>query len=129
MAALDFDAVREIGLTLPDVVEGTAYGAPALKAGGKTLACVPTNKSAEANSLVVHIDAEQRGELVRENPEIYYLTKHYQPYSTVLVRLSKITRSELQELLRDALRFVSAPKRKPRALKTKRRAKSARRTR
>jgi hypothetical protein len=109
---LNFDTVRELGLALPDVVEGTAYGAPALKLSGKLLACIPTNKSAEPNSIVVHIDPEQSAELLREHPDIYYITDHYAQHATVLVRLSKITRTDLRELLRDARRFVmpSAPK-------------------
>jgi hypothetical protein len=109
---LSFDTVRALGLALPNVVDGTAYGSPALKLGGKLLACIPTNKSAEANSLVVHIDLEHRAELLRHHSDIYYITDHYAPHATVLVRLSKITRSDLNELLRDACRFVmrSAPK-------------------
>jgi hypothetical protein len=109
MGTLTFDAVRQLGLALPDVVDGAAYGAPALKLRGKLLACVPTNKSAEANSLVVHIDREHRAELLRQHPDTYYITDHYAPHPAVLVRLSKITRSDLTELLRDACRFVVPP--------------------
>src|ERR1700678_636225 len=108
MGILNFDTVRELGLALPDVVDGTAYGAPALKLGGKLLACIPVNKSAELNSIVVHIDLEQRAELLRQQPDIYYITDHYAPHPTVLVRLSRITRADLKELLRDACRFVSS---------------------
>lgn len=112
MGMLNFDTVRELGLALPDVVDGTAYGAPALKLGGKLLACVPTNKSAEPNSICVRIDLEQRTELLHQQPDRYYITDHYAPHLTVLVRLSRITRVDLRELLRDAHRFVmrSAPK-------------------
>src|SRR5579863_5926306 len=106
MGMLNFDAVRELGLALPDVIDGAAYGAPALKLSGKLLACIPTNKSAEPNSIVVRIDLEQRAELLRQHPNIYYITDHYAPHPTVLVRLSKITRADLRELLRDACRFV-----------------------
>lgn len=113
MAMLTFDTVRELGLALPDVVDGTAYGAPALKLRGKVLACVPTNKSAEGNSIVVRIDLEQRAELLRQDPNIYYITDHYAPHPTVLVRLSKIARGDLRELLRDAHRFILSPEHKP----------------
>lgn len=106
MVMLTFDTVRELGLALPDVVDGTAYGAPALKLSGKLLACVPTNKSAETNSIVVRIDLEQRAELLRQDPNVYYITDHYAPHPRVLVRLSKITRGDLKELLRDAHRFI-----------------------
>lgn len=106
MAILDFDTVRKLGLALPDVIDATAYGAPALKLDGKLLACIPTNKSAEANSLVVRIDLEHRAELIRQQPDVYYITAHYAPHPTVLVRLSKISRTDLRELLRDACHFV-----------------------
>jgi hypothetical protein len=127
MGMLSFDTVRKLGLALPDVVDGTAYGAPALKLGGKLLACIPTNKSAESNSIVVHIDIEQRAELLRQQPDIYYITDHYAPHSTVLVRLSRITRADMRELLRDAHRFVMPPVPKP-AITTGRPKSAARQT-
>jgi hypothetical protein len=105
---LNFDAVREIGLALADVADGTAYGAPALKLRGTLLACIPTNKSAEANSLVLRIDLERRAQLLRQHPEIFYVTDHYIPHPTVLVRLSRITRTHLTQLLREARTFASA---------------------
>ena len=108
-----FDTVRELGVALPDVVDGTAYGAPALKLRGKVLVCVPTNKSAQANSVVVRIDFEQRAELLRQDPKIYYITDHYAPHPTVLVRLSKIARGDLKELLRDAHTFILSSERGP----------------
>jgi len=113
MITITFNTVRELGLALPDVVDGTAYGAPALKLGGQLLACVPSNKSAEANSIVVRIDLEQRAELLRQDPNVYYITDHYAPHPTVLVRLSKISRNDLMELLRDAHRFIRSPGHKP----------------
>lgn len=73
-------------------------GSRALKLTGRLLACVPTNKSAETNSVVVRIDLEHRAELGRERPDVYYITDHYAPHATVLVRLSKIARSDLREL-------------------------------
>jgi hypothetical protein len=73
MAIQTFETVRQLSLDMPGVVDGTAYGAPALKLGGKVVTCVPTNKSAEANSLVVHIDLEHRAELLRQQPDVYYV--------------------------------------------------------
>lgn len=108
MAALNFEAVRELGLDLPGVVDGTAYGAPALKLNRKILACVPTNKSAEANCIVVHIGFERRAQLLEHHPETYYVTDHYEPYPSVLVRLSNITRAELNALLKDACAFIAS---------------------
>jgi hypothetical protein len=104
----NFDLVREIGLTLPNVVEGTMYGAPALKVRGKLLACVPVNRSAEPNSAVFRIDFERRAALIEANPEIYYVTDHYAEHPTVLVRLSRIGPDKLRDLLSLALQFVSS---------------------
>jgi hypothetical protein len=114
----DFETLRELALALPEVTDGTAYGARALKLNGKLLACVPTHKSAEANCAVVRIDFERRAQLLERHPEVYYLTEHYLPHPTVLIRLSRITVEELRQLLREAWRFVgSAPaaRRRPRA--------------
>ncbi len=104
----NFDLVREIGLALPEVVEGTMYGAPALKVRGKLLACVPVNRSAEANCAVFRVDFERRAALIEAHPEIYYITDHYADYPTVLVRLSIIRPDQLRELFNLALQFVSS---------------------
>jgi hypothetical protein len=125
---LNFDTVREIALAFADIVDGTAYGAPALKLGGKLLACVPTNRSAEPNSIVVWIDIEQRAELLRQCPDIYYITDHYRPHPTVLVRLPKITRTDLRGLLRDAHRFAAMSASRPRSAVARRKKRSTRST-
>lgn len=120
-AALTFDWVRSIGLSLPEVVESSSYGAPALKVRGRMLACVPVNKSAEPNSAVVSIDFDQRAELIARAPAIFYVTEHYTNYPTVLVRLARISRAELRDLLQRAHRCAMAG-RAPRAtVKSKRR--------
>ena len=103
-----FDTVREIGLTLPGVAASSAYSAMALKVRGKILACQAINKSAEPGSLMVRIDIDQREALLAEAPDTYYLTDHYRPYSCVLVRLSRISKAALVDLLRASLRFLAS---------------------
>src|ERR1035437_7644765 len=98
-STIDFDTVRNIGLTLPGVDEGTAYGFPALKVDGKLLACVPANRSAEPGSLVVRVDFEDRAELLAAAPDVYYVTDHYVDYDAVLVRLSRVNPDVLRDLL------------------------------
>jgi hypothetical protein len=105
-----FDRVREIGRTLPDVIERTIHGAPSLKVRDKLLACVPVNKSAEPNCAAIRIDSGQRAALLKTRPDIYYITDHYANYSTVLVRLLRISDDELRDLLRAAWSFVSSKK-------------------
>jgi hypothetical protein len=117
---INFDDVQEIGLTLPGVEASTAYGAPALKVRGKLLACIPSNRSAEPGSLLIRVDLDDRAELLAEAPDVYYVTDHYVGYNGVLVRLSRINRDMLRDLLGVAHKFVtrkvapSAPKGKRR---------------
>ena len=105
---ISFDTVRKIGLALPGVVESTAYGAPALKVRGKLLACVPTHRSAEPNSLAVRVGFDDRAELLAAAPDVYYVPDHYLNYSAVLVRLSSLTPNVLRDLLGMAHKFVTA---------------------
>jgi hypothetical protein len=107
---INFDTVRKIALRLPGVEASTAWGAPALKVSGKLLACVPTHRSAEPNSLVVRVGFDDRAELLAAAPDIYYVTDHYLGYTAVLVRLSRVTPDVLRDLLGMAHKFVNAPK-------------------
>lgn len=103
---IDFDRVREIGLELPDVEEGTSYRGPALKIRGKLLACQAINKSAEPNTLAVRVSFDERDRLLAADPDTYYVTDHYVDYPTVLVRLGRIETDALRELLQTGWRFV-----------------------
>ncbi len=104
---INFDTVRDIALTLPGVEESTAFGAPALKVRGKLLACVPTNRSAEPDSLMVRVDFDDRAELLGADPSVYYLTDHYAGYTAVLVRLSRVNPDVLRDLVGMAYKFVT----------------------
>jgi hypothetical protein len=105
---INFDVVREIALALPDVEESTIHGAPSLKVRGKLLTCPAIHRSAEPNTLAVRIDRMERAKLVEAEPSIYYVTDHYLDYPTVLVRLSRIDRNSLKDLLGMAWRFASS---------------------
>jgi hypothetical protein len=103
---LTFETVRELGLALPDVEEGTAYGSPALKVRGKMFTCVPTHRTAEPGSLAIRLAVDTRDELIEADPRTYYITPHYVDYAVVLVRLSRLRRDVLQDLLRMSWEFV-----------------------
>ena len=103
-----FDTVRKLGLALPDVEESTMYGSPALKLRGRLVACLPTHKSAEPDSLVVRSGFDERAALLAEEPDTYYLRDHYVNYPVVLVRLSRIKPDELRDLLDMAWHFVTS---------------------
>ena len=120
---LDFDTVREIALALPDVEEVASNLGPAFKLRGKLLACPAIHSSAEDGTLLVRIDGNLRAELLAAQPDVYYLTPHYESYPSILVRVARSDRSSLRKLLGTAWAFVSssAPK-TPRRRGTKKRA-------
>ena len=104
---VDFNTVKDIGLGFSDVEVSTAFGFPALKVRGQLLACVPSHRSAEPGSLVVRVDFDDRADLLAAAPDVYYVTDHYVGYTTVLVRLSRITPDVLKDLLGMAYKFVT----------------------
>jgi len=82
------------------------YGQPALRVHGKLLACIPSHKSAEPNSLALRIDPEDRAELIAAAPDVYYAPEHYWDYPMVLVRLARVDEGVLRDLLGMAHKFV-----------------------
>jgi hypothetical protein len=104
-----FDVVKTVGLTLPDVEAATKYdGSPVLKLGGAFLAGLATHRSAEPETLVVRIGLDEREGLLEDAPETYYLTEYYERHPVVLVRLSRIDRAALRDLLSMSWRLTLA---------------------
>jgi hypothetical protein len=95
-----FAPVRAIGLSLPDVAAATKYdGSPILKARGVFMAGIATDESAEADTLVVRCEFDDRKLMLEDAPETYYVTDYYSRYPVVLVRLSEVTDDALRDLL------------------------------
>jgi len=103
-----FATVRKLGLALPDVEESTMYRAPALKVRGHMFACMASHKSAEPNTLVALVGFDERKTLIAADPETYYLKDHYLNHPSVLVRLSRIPRDTLRDLLLKAWHFTAS---------------------
>ena len=105
-----FKSVELLGRTLPDVEVTTSWGQPALKVRGKMFVCVASHKSAEPDTLVVMMDFVDRDALIEDDPETYYLKDHYLTYPCVLVRLARVRRDALRDLVSGAHRFMSTRK-------------------
>jgi len=90
---------------LPGVEEATSYGTPALKVRGKLFA-----RLKDADTLVVHSTPEEKEMLMEVMPQVYYETDHYKGWHAVLVRLRRVSASELRHRLERAWRH-KAPKR------------------
>jgi hypothetical protein len=104
--ASDFEIVRSIGAALPEVKDASSSLGGALKFKGRLLACDAIDKSAEPNSIMVTISRKRREALLAQNSDAYYLTDHYAPYPAILVRLSRIRRTTLKDLLAESWEFM-----------------------
>jgi hypothetical protein len=105
-----FEIVRTVGLTLPDVEAATRYdGSPVLQLRGCFMAGLARHRSAEPGTLVVRVDLEQRALLLEDAPETYYVTDYYRQHPVVLVRLSRIDRDALHDVL-SMSRRLTVPK-------------------
>ena len=108
-----FEEVRTAGLALPGVEATTRYdGSPVLKAGGSFMAGLATHRSAEPRTLVLRSGFEERRWLIEDAPDTYYLTDYYRKYPLVLVRLSRVGRDALRDLLSVSWRLTLAKTRK-----------------
>jgi len=108
-----FNEVRTVGLELPGVVAATRYdGSPMLKVDGSFMAGLATHRSAEPGTLVIRFGIEEREWLLEEAPDTYYLTDYYRRYPLVLVRLSRVNRDALRDLLSVSRRLTLAKTRK-----------------
>jgi hypothetical protein len=107
-AALTFEAIRRAALALPGVEEGTAYGFPAFRAGGKMF----LGFRQDLGSIGVWATFEQRDAMIAEDPETYHTTDHHRPYPVVLARVSKLQPSALPDLLQMGLRYAPLTKKK-----------------
>ena len=98
--AAAFEIVKSVGLSFPGVESSIRYdGSPVLKAGGCFMAGLATHPSAEPGSLVVRTALEERDWLLDDAPDTYYVTEYYRLYPIVLVRLARLNRDALRDLL------------------------------
>jgi hypothetical protein len=102
-----WEDVIAIGTRFPGVEVGTSYGTPSLRVNRKFLCRLRTDPDA----LVLRVlDVGDQKALLQGNPEVFFITPHYDGYPAVLVRLEAVDPVELAELIEDAWR-TKAPKR------------------
>jgi hypothetical protein len=95
-----FEEVRKVGLDFPGVEASVRYdGSPVLKVGGCFMAGLATHHSAEPQTLVLRSSFEDREWLIADAPDVYYLTDYYRKYPLVLVRMRRVDREALHDLL------------------------------
>jgi hypothetical protein len=98
--------VQDLAAALPATTEERWYGTPAFKVGGKGFV-----RQKDRMDGVIAIPSEEKDVLVESEPDKFFVTPHYEgdgPW--FLVRLGKVSKTELRELLTDAWRLQAPPK-------------------
>jgi hypothetical protein len=116
-----WDDVRRMALELPETTEGTSFGNVAWKVNDKVFAwerplrksdLTALGKAAPGGAILgVRTDGLVMKQVLLDSaPEIFFTTPHFDGYAAVLVRLSKIGKRRLRDVLIDAW-IVRAPNR------------------
>lgn len=103
-ALTSFDDIRKIAHALPGVVDGTSYGTPALKVGGKLFARL--HQSMEC--VVLRCELLDREILMRSAPDAFFITDHYRDHPWILLRLGGVEKRALPDLIERAWRLVAS---------------------
>lgn len=103
---LKYEKFREMILALPEVSESMAYGSPIFKVKKTMLARLSEEFE---DTIVIKVDLPLRSSLIDGAPETFYITPHYAAHPLMLVKLSKVSKDDLQYLIEQAWRSI-APK-------------------
>jgi hypothetical protein len=116
-----WDDVAEIALGLPEVAEEPTFGNRAWKVRKKLFVWERPLRKKEVEGLgeaapdgeilgVRVPDVEAKAALLASEPEVYFTTPHFDGYPSVLVRLERVPRADLEEAIVEAW-LSRAPKR------------------
>lgn len=94
-------------LKFPGTEESTSYGTPSIKVKGKILSRLRTEAE---GALALHCDLIDREMLLQADPAVFFITDHYRNYPMVLIRLDKIRRDALPDLIERAWRMRAPAK-------------------
>lgn len=104
---VDWDTVRELALSLPDVEE-SGGDRVAFRVHGKLFAWAARER--DGGGLGIRVEREEKQLILNSNPAVYFSSQHYEGWPGVQIRLEVIEREELRERLEDAW-LIQAPKR------------------
>jgi hypothetical protein len=103
---LTFDDVRRIAHAFPGVEDSTSYGTPSLKVNGRFMARLREDGA----TLALKCGFEERDLRLQASPDVFFSTPHYAGYPTVLIRLDRVRKGDLTEVIEVAWRRL-APRR------------------
>ncbi|QKW10258.1 MmcQ/YjbR family DNA-binding protein [Streptomyces sp. NA04227] len=103
----DAEDVRRIALSLPDTSERVAWNMPTFRVGGRMYVTLPEDET----SMAVRCPREEAAELVRAEPEKFWIADHEAAFAWVRVRLAALEdERELYDILADSWRQAASPK-------------------
>ena len=103
----EYQRVCEIARRFPGVEEVTWHGTPGLKVKGRIMSRLRTEAE---GALAIRCDFLDRQILMQAAPTVFFVTDHYLNYPMVLVRLHKVRRAALADLIERAWRMVAPSK-------------------
>lgn len=95
--------VRDLALALPGVEEGVLLGTPAFRVRRKLIGRLYEDGAA----LVLKMERDEREILVDGRPDVFYVPDRYAGGPWVFVRLSRVSRAELADLLEQVWRRLA----------------------
>jgi hypothetical protein len=101
-----YESLCKLALKYPGVELSTSYGTPSIKVKGRILGRLRTEAE---GAFALRCDFMDRQILLQVHPQAFFVTDHYLNYPMVLVRLDKVERAELADLVERAWRMVATP--------------------
>jgi hypothetical protein len=103
--ATSFGKISKFALALPGVEARSSYGTPGLFVGKKFMARL---RNDDLDSMVLKpVEDDEQRFLMETQPDVFFLTPHYVGYPTILIRLSKVDRAQLEELVEQSWRRLA----------------------
>ena len=101
------ERLRALMLEYPGVSEAPSYGTPGFRVRKKLLARL--HQSEPAVVLFVG-DLDEQEALMEMDPEVFYITDHYEGHPWVLARTSKLKKAQAREIFEAAWRAEASKK-------------------
>ncbi len=101
---ITYEQIKFAALLLPEVMEATSYGTPALKVNGKLMVRLKEDNE----TVVLRVAWEERERLVTLYPKVFFVTDHYRNHPWVLLCMSAASTKHLNEILLHSWRQVAS---------------------
>ena len=88
-----YNKACSIATELPGVITSRSYGTPSFKVNKKMFARIRE----DGKTLVVYTN--ERNRWMKQDPDTFFITDHYENYPLMLIDLSRVKKKELQQLL------------------------------